>query len=171
MIEFHKYTGPPFLPNQPKVVPIVPVERRMDCACHGCKRTQVPIRLGWGTTIHRCQGMTIGQNEPNRYIVIHPGTTSFESRNPGALFVALSRAKTAGDDNADPDFAWHQNVILNEDRLCHKVQTPTTAARCTEIRRIQKASEDTYKNFKHLASESVTRRHLALLANISPNEE
>ena len=55
----------------------------------------IPVKPGWATTIHKCQGMTIGQSEPFNYIVINPGAMSFESRNPGALFVALSRAKSA----------------------------------------------------------------------------
>jgi hypothetical protein len=71
-------------------VPITPVQRKVDCFCYGCKIIQIPLRLGWGTTIHRCQGMTIGDGESSRYIVINPGTKKFESLNPGALFVALS---------------------------------------------------------------------------------
>jgi hypothetical protein len=55
--------------------------------------------------------MTIGEGEPNRYIVINPGTQSFESRNPGALFVALSRAKCSGNNTNDPDFAWHPSIL------------------------------------------------------------
>jgi hypothetical protein len=55
----------------------------------------------------------------------NPGTRAFESRNPGALFVALSRAKSAGNDFADPDFAWHSSVLVNEDRLCHVVKSAT----------------------------------------------
>lgn len=51
--------------------------------------------------------MTIGDGEVNRYIVINPGTRAFESRNPRALFVTLSRAKSIGKNNNDPDFAWH----------------------------------------------------------------
>jgi hypothetical protein len=45
--------------------------------------------------------MTIGDGESSRYIVINPGTRKFESLNPGALFVALSRAKTAGGHKLD----------------------------------------------------------------------
>jgi hypothetical protein len=40
--------------------------------------------------------MTIGDGESSRYIVINPGTRKFESLNPGALFVALSRTKYIG---------------------------------------------------------------------------
>jgi hypothetical protein len=53
-------------------------------------------------------------------IIINPGIRLFESRNPGALFVALSRAHSAGNNISPPDFAWHSSVLVNEDRLCHK---------------------------------------------------
>ncbi len=89
MVSFPKFNGPPFVSDAHTIVPIVPVERRIECFCHACKRKQIPLRLGWGTTIHRCQGMTIGNGELNRYIVIHPGSKAFESKNPGALFVAI----------------------------------------------------------------------------------
>jgi hypothetical protein len=166
MVEFSKYSGPPFIGCKPKLVPIVPVERKIDCHCFSCKRTQVPLRLGWGTTIHRCQGMTIGRNEANRYIIISPGTCGFESRNPGALFVALSRAKTAGHQGTDPDFAWHPHVLVNEDRLCHIVRTATTSARTLEINRIETITEDTKKKFKCLLMDSVFQQYLDLLSQI-----
>ena len=28
MVEFHKYTGPPFIKNHPRLVPIVPIQRK-----------------------------------------------------------------------------------------------------------------------------------------------
>lgn len=150
MVNFTKYTGPPFINSHPQLVPIVPVERKKDCHCFNCKRKQIPLRLGWGTTIHRCQGMTIGEGEANRYIVIHPGDKKFEARNPGALFVALSRAKSAGGEDEDPDFAWHPHVLINEDRLCQKVCTETTKARTNEIKRIETITENTKRAYPHL---------------------
>ena len=152
-VQFQKYKGPAFLSSHPQIVPILPIERRIDCLCHQCKRTRIPLRLGWGTTIHRCQGMTIGSGEPYRYIIIHPGTCAFESKNPGALFVALSRAKTAGDDNTDPDFAWHPDVLLNADRIRHTVNTPTTRARSSEKNRLKNIAAITKQKFPHLYSE------------------
>ena len=143
MVEFDKYSGPPFIKNSPKLVPIVPVKRKLDCPCYSCSRTQIPLRLGWGTTIHRCQGMTIGSGESNRYVIINPGSRKFESLNPGALFVALSRAKTAGSATEDPDFAWHPSVLVNEDRICYTVNTNTTRARTKEIQRILQMSTAT----------------------------
>jgi hypothetical protein len=69
--------------------------------------------------------MTIGKGEPYSYIIINPSIRSFESRNPDALF---SRAKSAGNDTSPPDCAWHSSVLVNEDRLCHKMNTPTVLA-------------------------------------------
>ena len=67
-----------------------------------------------------------------RYVVIHPGKYEFESNNPGTLFVALSRAKSASGRGSDPDFAFHEDVLLNDDRL-KLVNTPTTQARQREM--------------------------------------
>ena len=89
----------------------------------------------WGTTIHKCQGMTVGTGQAFRYIVINPGKHDFEAKNPGAFFVALSRAKSAGGDGMDPDFAFHEEVLLNDDRL-KPVNTPTTRARALEMERL-----------------------------------
>jgi hypothetical protein len=163
MVDFPNYTGPPFINSNPKVVPLVPVERKVDCSCHGCKRKQIPLRLGWALTIHKCQGMTVGKDECHRYIVINPGTRAFESRNPGALFVALSRAKSAGNDTTEPDFAWHSSVLVNEDRLCHVVNTKRVKARTAEISRILLLCENTKKQFNNLYNDS----HLHTLGNLS----
>ena len=59
----------------------------------------------------------------------------FEAKNPGALFVALSRAKSASGRGSDLDFAFHEDVLFNDDRL-KPVNTPTTRARQTEIQRL-----------------------------------
>ncbi len=140
-VNFPKYSGPPFIDQYPTTIPIVAVSRRIDCNC--CSRTQIPLRLGWGTTIHRCQGLTIGHDEPNRYIVISPGSTKFESLNPGALYVSLSTVKSTGNASRPPDFAWHPNILVNEDRLCHKVKTSTTKDRDLEIQRLKTLAEKT----------------------------
>ena len=46
--------------------------------------------------------------------------------------MALSRAKSASGRGSDPDFAFHEDVLLNDDRL-KLVNTPTTQARQTEM--------------------------------------
>jgi hypothetical protein len=166
MVKFHKYTGSPFITQEPKIVPIVPIERMVECRCHGCKRQQVPLRLGWGTTIHRCQGLTIGAGETSRYIVIDPGTKTFESKTPGALFVALSRAKSSGGTHEYPDFAWHPSVLVNEDRICHIVNTPTTKARKREVERITELAKQTKTIFANLNKETVFTKIMTKLENL-----
>ena len=134
-VRFPGYKGPPYINEDATVVPIVPVSRSTDCTCR-CMRLQVPLRLAWGTTIHKCQGMTVGDGEASRYVVIHPGKHDFEARNPGALFVALSRAKSAGGEGTDPDFAFHEDFLINDDRF-KPVDTPTTRARAVEMERLR----------------------------------
>ncbi|KAK3090526.1 hypothetical protein FSP39_012488 [Pinctada imbricata] len=154
MVDFTKYSGPAFIAHCPRLVPITPIERKLDCPCHHCKRIQIPLRLGWGSTIHRCQGMTIGKMEPSRYI-INKGTRNFESQNPGDLYVALSRARTAGNKitNEDPDFAWHPSKLVNEDRLCYKVITETTKTRKKEIGRIEELTNTTREIFASFSAD------------------
>ena len=155
LVSFPSYTGPPFIENSPKIVPVFPVERRCNCLCFSCKRKQIPLRLGWATTIHKCQGMTIGEGEPNRYIVIDPGNRSFECRNPGALFVALSRAKSTGNNLVLPDFAWNSSVLINDDRICCTVNTKTKLARDVEIKRLTKLASETRTKYNFLLSSSL----------------
>ena len=160
MVDFPNYSGPPFIQNNTTLIPILPITRQVECFCHKCKKIQIPLRLGWATTVHKCQGMTIGEGEINNHIVINPGTRSFESRNPGALFVALSRAKSTGlTNNTLPDFAWHPSILVNEDRLCHIVRTKTTESRSTEILRLQNLAKITKNQYQHLYDDHNYIRH------------
>jgi hypothetical protein len=148
VVNFPQYTGPPWIEDNPTWIPVPAIERRLDCHC--CTRTQLPLRPGFGTTIHRVQGMTIGPNHINRYIVISPGGNSFEARNPGILYVSLSRAKSAGSDTNLPDFAFYSQVLLNDDRVCYTPKTPLTKARNNEIKRLEKLTAETRQKFQHL---------------------
>ena len=125
------------------------------------------LKLGWASTIHRCQGMTIGANKINRYIVIHQGSKMFESRTPGALFVALSQAKSAGEKSSGPDFAWHPSLLINEDRICHVVNTPTTKARGAEVKRIADLDTSTRQKYASLSSDKELQQ---FIDNIFSNE-
>ena len=74
----------------------------------------------------------MGAGEAFRYVVVYPRDHGFEARNPGALFVALSRSKSAGGEGRDPDFAFHEDVLINNYRF-RPVDTATTRARAVEI--------------------------------------
>ena len=74
----------------------------------------------------------MGIGKDFRYLVTHPEKYEFEAKNPSTLFVALSRAKSASGRGSDPDFAFHEDVLLNDDRL-KLVNTPTTQARQREM--------------------------------------
>ena len=67
-------------------------------------------------------------------MIINPGSKHFESRNPGAFFVALSHAKCAGNETTDPDFAWHPDILVNEDRLYFVVETQSLKLRNNEMK-------------------------------------
>ena len=153
LVDFPSYRGPAVLPDYPKLIPIPPVSRRIECSCYSCRRKQVPLRLGWGCTIHRCQGMSIGRGSLNRHIVIHPGSKKFESLNPGALYVALTRAKSSGNSNDLPDFAFNDKILLNADRICHQAKGKTFKAREKEINRICHAAAATKREFHELDCE------------------
>ena len=93
------------------------------------------IATGMGNTNPQVPRDDWGAEEANRYVVVHPGNHGFEARNPGALFVSLSRAKSAGGEGRDRDFAFREDVLINNDRF-RPVDTPNTRAREMEIERL-----------------------------------
>ena len=97
--------------------------------------------------------MSIGRGSLNRHIVIHPGSKKFESLNPGALYVALTRAKSSGNSNDLPDFAFNDKILLNADRICHQAKGKTFKAREKEINRICHAAAATKREFHELDCE------------------
>ena len=99
--------------------------------------------------------MTIGPNNLNRHIIISPGGCSFESRNPGVLYVSLSRAKSAGSPNCPPDFAINKNTLLNEDRVCFRPKSKLRRARDDEVKRLARLSKETRKEHAELATTEV----------------
>ena len=51
VVNFYKYVGPPWDPNNPTHFPIPPIKRG------GC--TQIPHKMAWGLTIPKSQGMRL----------------------------------------------------------------------------------------------------------------
>mmetsp|Transcript_66356 Transcript_66356/g.163459 ORF Transcript_66356/g.163459 Transcript_66356/m.163459 type:complete len:322 (+) Transcript_66356:915-1880(+) len=91
MVRFPQYKGPAVVPWDPKVVPVVPVTKKHECAHAYCSRTQVPLLPDYGRTVHKCQGMTCGPGHPRECLVTDLGDIGTESHAPGIAFVALSR--------------------------------------------------------------------------------
>jgi hypothetical protein len=111
--------------------------------------------------------MTIGPANVNRYIVINPGDRAFESRNPGVMYVSISRATTAGSDSQLPDFAFHPHVLLNQDRVCHRPNTPLLRARNLEVRRIENITKSTKDKFPRLQTEAAFLEMIELVHRTS----
>jgi hypothetical protein len=67
--------------------------RRACCTVKYC-----PLVPSWATTIHKFQGFEAGSEQTDmfRYLIIDPGNLKWEQQCPGALYVALSRAKYMG---------------------------------------------------------------------------
>ena len=84
LVEFPHYTGPPFLPDHPKCVPIVPITFEWESK----SRQQLSLQLCYAITIHKSQGQTVGKT------VIDIGKSEVSS---GCTFVAVSRLPTLND--------------------------------------------------------------------------
>ena len=77
-------------PNHPTHIPIPVVERMCEKKC--CKARSVPLRVCKAITIHKSQGMTVGEKELWKLlVVVMPEINSKPDKTPGLLQVALSR--------------------------------------------------------------------------------
>jgi hypothetical protein len=69
-------------------VPIVPVTASATIQSGYVERTQLPLRLAWAITIHKCQGMTL------KKVQVSLGPSE---RTTGITYVALSRVRRLED--------------------------------------------------------------------------
>ena len=65
-----------------------------------------PLKISWATTIHKFQGFEAGFDDSDMFchLIVDPGDLKWEQTCPGALYVALSRAKTMGTYSTDTSF-------------------------------------------------------------------
>ena len=88
VVNFDQYTGPGLRAGTREVA--VPVSEFRHDKKAGCTRTQIPLVLGFATTIHKAQGCSIGIGETVTHMTVDLGPTEFA---PGLTYVAVSRAK------------------------------------------------------------------------------
>lgn len=87
--------------------------------------------------------------EVDRYIVIHPRTTAFEFRNIEDLFVAISRAKSAGKIFLIP-ICMTSLLLGKYMQNMPQSKNTTTAYRENEIQRIETKASRTYNICNYL---------------------
>jgi hypothetical protein len=101
LVDFCGYNGPLFDAENPTVIPIVPCMSYCKDGC--CSRTQIPLRLAFGQTIHTFQGTTVGPPTKTRSysttsVIYEPGNKSFEGHTPGLFYSGCSRGTTIGEE-------------------------------------------------------------------------
>ena len=89
IVEFPNYIGDGCF-GLPHHVAITPNEVTAPVGSCTAKRRQLPLVLAFGITIHKSQGLTVGEGCPIERVVIDIGNRENSS---GLTFVALSRAK------------------------------------------------------------------------------
>jgi hypothetical protein len=107
-------------------------------------RTQLPLTLAWGITIHKSQGMTIGDGRTIPRIKVHFGNREFSL---GLTFVALSRVTSLGCIAFEP--------MPTYDRMLSVCTSTLLQARLREMTRIDQLAAQTYERFTHLRGMSL----------------
>ena len=136
----------------------VPIPTRTTLCRKGrCTATWCPLDISWATTIHKFQGFEagFGDNDMFRHSIIDPGDKKWEQACPGALCMALSRAKTVGTFTSDTDcpldsaICWHGSgisKILDIERTHEEQQEKRCPRRkCLPIAKREKWVEHLHK--------------------------
>ena len=73
------------------------------------------------TTIHKFQGFEagFGDNDMFRHLIVDPGDTKWEQTCPGALYVALSRAKHMGTFTSETDYPLDSAIYWIGSGICN----------------------------------------------------
>ena len=142
LLRLPDYNGPALFPDDPKVVPIVPVQ----CICnkHCCTRLFVPLTLAYSKTVHTYQGQSAGptdegkpQNAVQR-IICDPGTRAFEGVNIGLFYTILSRATTIGDTTCKTDFKNSAIYFIGDNMNKERITDITLSKFGTPYQKVQK---------------------------------
>lgn len=99
VVNFYKYIGPPWDPNNPTHLPIPPIKRG--------NHTQIPLKMAWGLTIHKSQGMTLLKATIDIGLIECQGLT----------FTTISRVPSLQDLCISPAFSFDRFKRMKEN--CH----------------------------------------------------
>ena len=113
--------------------------------------TTIPLRVCKAISIHKCQGISVGQGEQwTKIVVMLPGITS-RMRQPGLECVACSRAKEI----ADMAFIENEKNLLTYEKLLKIGTTPAYIDRRNfEHRRLDQHIQRT----KQVVTELITQQ-------------
>lgn len=87
LVDFPRYSGPPFFEGFPHLVPVFPGKFEEK----GSSREMFPIKVGFCLTCHKAQGFTCGCGQVYERVVVNLGPESVETWGSGLGFVASSR--------------------------------------------------------------------------------
>ena len=84
LVQLDSYTGPSYLEDVERVVPIYPIKSYIRLCGSTYIREQLPLRLAKATTVHRAHGQSLS------CVVVQ--TQIFQSNSPQMAYVAIGRA-------------------------------------------------------------------------------
>ncbi len=131
LVEFDNYTGPPFLADHPKCVPIPPMLAEWNSTGKHLSHQQLPLQLRYAMTIHKSQGQTLDK------AVIDIGNAELAA---GCTFVATSRLRRLQDGLFEP---------MSFERLQAIGKGTNLQTRIKEEARLCQLSEQTQLNNTH----------------------
>ena len=135
-VRFDDYSGPTLANG---TVPITPITRSWFTANGESSRQQLPLRLAYGMSIHKSQGLTL------KNVVIDLGSKEFST---GLSFVACSRAKKLS------DIMFSNSLTLT--RLESIKASKTMKARKNEVKRLE-----ALRDSKQIPSRSLKKKHFS----------
>ena len=107
LVEFDGYQGP-FFPSGTRFFPVVPITRNWKKGNVTHYRTQLPLMVGYASTIHKSQGLTLDK------VVVDIGSSE---KNLGLTYVAYSRVKRLQDLMIESGFTKDRLDRINTDIL------------------------------------------------------
>ena len=126
LVEFDNYSGELF-EGQPKQVPILTIEKTEK----NIRRRMLPLQLSFAMTIHKSQGLTLGN------IDVYLENREF---TPGLTFVAVSRVKSISNIRVH-DMTRKRLETLFDDENIRKPDA--LLAKLKEVRRLNQLAEET----------------------------